>query len=149
VSRDVVLKVRRLRAGGLPLPAYMTSQAAGMDVYADVEGELVIPPLGRALIPTGLAVAIPPGFEAQVRPRSGLALRSGLTLLNSPGTIDADYREEIKILVVNLGAEPVRVRRGERVAQIVVAPVMRARWEEGAELDETGRGGGGCGHTGR
>jgi dUTP pyrophosphatase len=118
-----------------------------MDLYADIEEELTIPPLGRALISTGLAIALPEGYEAQVRPRSGLALRSGLTVLNAPGTIDADYRDEIKILVINFGEDPVCLKRGDRIAQLVVAPVLRARWEEVTELTLTGRRGG-FGHTG-
>ena len=148
MSSEVIVQVRRVRPGDLPLPRYMTGQAAGMDLLADIETEIVIAPLGRVLVPTGLAVAVPEGFEGQIRPRSGLALRCGLTLLNSPGTVDADYRDEVKILLVNLGREPVRVRRGDRVAQLVVAPVLRARWEEVAELPATGRSGG-FGHTGR
>ena len=139
----------------LPLPRYMTVNAAGMDIYADIGGEQAnqneneteIPPLGRALIPTGFAIALPNGYEAQVRPRSGLALRSGLTILNSPGTIDADYRDEVKILVINLGNQPIRIKHGERIAQLVIAPVMRVKWQEVDELDQTTRSGG-FGHTG-
>ncbi|MBI3246941.1 MAG: dUTP diphosphatase [Deltaproteobacteria bacterium] len=129
------------------LPRYMTAAAAGMDIYADLDAELSIPPLGRALVPTGFALALPLGYEAQVRPRSGLALRSGLTVLNAPGTIDADYREEVKILLVNLGDQPVPIRRGDRIAQLVVAPVTRVQWQEVEELDSTDRKGG-FGHTG-
>ncbi|TMA59427.1 MAG: dUTP diphosphatase, partial [Deltaproteobacteria bacterium] len=119
MTADLVVQVSRVRAavGALPLPRYMTADAAGMDIYADLSGDLTIPPLGRALIPTGFALALPQGYEAQVRPRSGLALRSGLTLLNTPGTIDADYRDEVQILVINLGDQPVRICRGDRIAQ--------------------------------
>jgi len=117
-----------------------------MDVYADLDAPLTIPPLGRVLIPTGFAIALPNGYEAQVRPRSGLALRSGLTLLNSPGTIDADYREEVKILVINLGEQPIQIQRGDRIAQLVIAPVTRVRWQEVDQLEPTERAGG-FGHT--
>ncbi|MCK6553426.1 dUTP diphosphatase [Candidatus Binatia bacterium] len=145
----VVVPVRRVRAARdpLPLPRYMTAGAAGMDLMADVTEPVEVPPGGRALVPTGLAVAIPLGYEAQVRPRSGLALRQGMTLLNTPGTIDADYRGEVQIIVVNLGAEPVTIRRGDRIAQLVLAPVARAVWNEVAALDESARGAGGFGHT--
>jgi dUTP pyrophosphatase len=124
----------------------MTPDAAGMDIYADLDKDLTIPPLGRVLISTGFAIALPKGYEAQVRPRSGLALRSGLTLLNTPGTIDADYRDEVKILVINLGDQPVRIQRGDRIAQLVVAPVTRVRWQEVDSLEPTDRAGG-FGHT--
>ena len=133
----------------LPLPSYQTAAAAGMDLLADLSAPLRLGPGERALVPTGLAVEIPAGFEGQVRPRSGLALRHGLTLLNSPGTIDADYRGEIGVLLVNLGQEPVLIQRGERIAQLIVAPVSRASWVEVRELGETGRASGGFGHTGR
>ena len=148
MAGEVVVQVTRVRTVGepLPLPQYMTADAAGMDVYADVHEDLTIPPLGRALIPTGFALALPRGYEAQVRPRSGLALRSGLTILNSPGTIDADYRDEVQILVINLGDQPVSIRRGDRIAQVVVAPVTRVRWQEVERLEPTERVGG-FGHT--
>jgi dUTP pyrophosphatase len=147
----VSLRVRRLRPGEpeLPLPAYQTSGAAGMDLLADVPQPLHLAPGQRALVPTGLAVEIPLGFEGQVRPRSGLALRHGLTLLNAPGTIDADYRGEIGVLLINLGQEGVEIRRGERVAQLIVAPVARATWLEVDALPASGRADGGFGHTGR
>ncbi len=147
----VVIAVQRVRISPdpLPLPAYQTDGAAGMDLLADIPAPLDLEPGGRALVPTGLAVEIPSGFEAQIRPRSGLAYRHGLTLLNSPGTIDADYRGEIQVLLINLGAEPVAVRRGDRIAQLVVAPVARARWREVAALGPTVRGSGGFGHTDR
>jgi dUTP pyrophosphatase len=136
---------------GLALPAYETALSAGMDLRAAVpEGEpATLAPGARALIPTGLSIALPPGYEAQVRPRSGLALRHGITCLNTPGTIDADYRGELKILLVNLGEEPFTIRRGERIAQMIVAPVTRATWTVVEMLPETSRGAGGFGSTGR
>jgi dUTP diphosphatase len=145
----VIIRVKRLRpsAAPLPLPRYMTADAAGLDLLADVEAPLELAPGARALVPTGIALEIPAGFEAQVRPRSGLALRHGLTLLNAPGTIDADYRGEIQVLLVNLGAEAYTVRRGERIAQMVVAPVVRAELHEVEELNASRRGAGGFGHT--
>jgi dUTP pyrophosphatase len=148
MSAELAVQVSRVRspADPLPLPRYMTVDAAGMDIYADLSEDLTISPLGRALIPTGFAIALPQGYEAQVRPRSGLALRSGLTLLNSPGTIDADYRDEVKILVINLGDQPVFIKRGDRIAQLVVAPVTRVCWQEVERLDPTNRNGG-FGHT--
>ena len=149
MADELVAQVTRVRAAAdpLPLPRYMTADAAGMDVCADLNEDLTIPPFGRALIPTGFALALPQGYEAQIRPRSGLALHSGLTILNSPGTIDADYRAEVQILVINLGDQPVQIRRGDRIAQLVVAPVTRVRWQEVERLDPTGREGG-FGHTG-
>ena len=132
----------------MPLPAYMTEGSAGMDLAADVDGELVLAPLARALIPTGIAIALPPGFEAQIRPRSGLALKHGLTLVNSPATIDSDYRGEIQLIAINLGGNPIVVRRGERIAQMVVQRVIQARWREVAELPGSERQGNGFGHTG-
>lgn len=141
--------VRRLpHAADLPLPAYATAGSAGMDLSAAVADDLVLAPGERALVPTGLAVALPPGHEAQVRPRSGLAAEHGVTVLNSPGTVDADYRGEIMAILVNLGAEPFTVRRGMRIAQLVVAPVTRVAWREVAALPESGRGDGGFGSTG-
>lgn len=147
--QSVTVDVLRVRPGGddLPLPQYMTAGAAGMDLLADVAEPVDIAPGARALIPTGLAVEIPPGFEAQIRPRSGLALRHGLTLLNSPGTIDSDYRGEIQVLMVNLGDRPFTVHRGERIAQMVIAPVVRAELHAVAALGESKRGAGGFGHT--
>jgi dUTP pyrophosphatase len=124
----------------------MTPDAAGMDIYADLAEDLTLPPLGRTLIPTGFAIAVPQGYEAQVRPRSGLALRSGLTILNAPGTIDADYRDEVKILMINLGDQPMTIQRGDRIAQLIVAPVMRVQWQEVDQLEATERAGG-FGHT--
>jgi dUTP pyrophosphatase len=136
-------------AEDLPLPSYATEGAAGLDLPAAVEREQLLAPGERALVPTGFRIALPAGFEAQVRPRSGLALRDGILLPNSPGTIDSDYRGEIKVILWNTGSEPFPVRRGDRIAQLVVAPVSRVRLEEVATLDETARGGGGFGHTGR
>jgi dUTP pyrophosphatase len=135
-------------AAGLPLPAYQSAGAAGLDLLAAVAAPVTLPPLGRALVPTGLAIALPPGFEAQVRPRSGLAARHGITVLNSPGTVDEDYRGEIQVILVNLGAEPFTVNRGERIAQMVIAPVTRAALVEVSVLDDTARGSGGFGSTG-
>lgn len=148
-SATVDVKVRRLPHGAdLPLPAYQTVDSAGMDLLAAVDGEVVIAPGERTLIPTGLAIALPPGYEGQVRPRSGLALGHGVTQVNTPGTVDADYRGEVGVILINHGSEPFTVTRGMRVAQMVVAPVIQARWNEVAELDETERGGGGFGSTG-
>jgi dUTP pyrophosphatase len=145
----VKVVIRRLPgAEDLPLPEYATPGAAGVDLRAAVDEELTLPPGSRCLVPTGIAIALPEGYEAQVRPRSGLALKYGVTLLNSPGTVDADYRGEIKVVVVNLGQEPFTVRRGDRIAQLVVQPVARVRWQEVAVLDSTERGDGGFGHTG-
>jgi dUTP pyrophosphatase len=143
--------VRLPHGRGLPLPAYETDQAAGMDLRAAVadDAPVILAPGARDAVPTGLAIALPPGFEAQVRPRSGLALKSGITCLNSPGTIDADYRGEVKVILVNHGAEPFTIRRGDRIAQLVIAPVIQARWAEAETLDETARGAGGFGSTGK
>ncbi|MBV9734801.1 MAG: dUTP diphosphatase [Acidisphaera sp.] len=144
------IAVRRLPHGAdLPLPAYATEGAAGMDLLAAVNAPVTIEPGGRALIPTGLCVAVPEGCELQVRPRSGLALRHGLVLPNSPGTIDADYRGEVQVILLNAGDQPFVVTRGLRIAQAVLAPVLRARWREVDALDETTRGTGGFGSTGR
>jgi len=146
----VHVEVERLPEGeGLPLPAYQTAGSAGMDLHAAVEGEQVIAPGQWALIPTGLRIAVPPGYEAQVRPRSGLALRHGLTLLNTPGTIDSDYRGPVAVILFNAGSEPYVVRRGDRIAQMVIAPVCRAELAEVEAVDDTERSGGGFGHTGQ
>ena len=148
--QSVVVHIKRLRPqpDALPLPRYMSAAAAGLDLMADVVEPVELAPGARALVPTGLAIELPAGFEAQVRPRSGLALRHGITLLNSPGTIDADYRGEIMILLVNLGDVPYVVRRGERIAQMVVAPVVQAVLREVDTLNDSHRGPGGFGHTG-
>ena len=142
-----VLIARSGRAKDFPLPEYATPASAGVDLRAS-EG-CVIPPGGRALVPTGLRIALPEDYEAQIRPRSGLALRHGVTLPNSPGTIDADYRGEIGVILMNLGQEPFVVEPGDRIAQMIVAPVTRVAWSEAEELDATERGEGGFGSTGR
>lgn len=138
-------------AEGLPLPAYETAQAAGMDLRAAVPHDepLILRPGSRFPVPTGLAFALPPGFEGQVRPRSGLAAKHGVTCLNSPGTVDADYRGEVKVILVNHGEEDFVIRRGERIAQLVIAPVVQGVWAEVDSLDDTVRGAGGFGSTGR
>ena len=146
-GNDVPVLVKRLpHSEGLELPAYATDGAAGMDVVAAEDVDLA--PGARHAVATGLAVAIPPGFEIQVRPRSGLALKHGVTVPNTPGTIDSDYRGELKVIMINLGAEPFAIRRGDRIAQLVLAPVVRASWLPVEELDETVRGEGGFGSTG-
>jgi dUTP pyrophosphatase len=148
---SIEVRITRLtHSNDLPLPSYQTALAAGMDLMAAVSAEtpMMIAPGARALVPTGLAIALPPGTEAQVRPRSGLAVRHGLTVLNAPGTIDADYRGEIQVLLVNLGSESVGISRGMRIAQLVIAPVARAQFHEVHSLDETARGSGGFGSTG-
>ena len=145
----IQVQVRRLpHSEGLALPAYATPGAAGMDLLAAIAAPLVIAPGQRVLVPTGLAIALPPGFELQVRPRSGLALKNGIVLANSPGTIDEDYRGELQVIVMNAGNEPFTVERGMRIAQAVLAPVVRVAWSEVAELDATARGVGGFGSTG-
>jgi dUTP diphosphatase len=148
-SDRLSVPVLRLPHGdGLPLPTYATAHAAGLDLLAAVSTDVVLRPHDRALIPTGIAIALPPAFEAQVRPRSGLALKAGVTVLNSPGTIDADYRGEIGVVLVNLGGDPFTVRRGDRIAQLVVAPVSRAAWVVTDRLPTSERAGGGFGSTG-
>lgn len=132
----------------LPLPSYETEHAAGMDLRAAVPDALVLEPGQRELVPTGLRIALPEGYEAQIRPRSGLAYKYGISLLNSPGTIDADYRGEIRVIMANLGQEPFTIRRGDRIAQMIIAPVTRVTWIPCTTLDETTRGEGGFGHTG-
>ena len=145
----VTIQVRVLPHGeGLKLPAYATPGAAGMDLLAAVAAPVTIEPGKRALIPTGLAIGLPPGFEMQVRPRSGLALRNGIVLPNSPGTIDEDYRGEVQVILLNAGDAPFTVERGMRIAQAVVAPVVRAEWREVESLDDTSRSTGGFGSTG-
>jgi dUTP pyrophosphatase len=143
--------VRLPHAEGLPLPAYETALAAGMDLRAAVPDDepLTLRPGARFAVPTGLTMAIPAGFEGQVRPRSGLALKHGVTCLNTPGTIDADYRGEVKVILINHGPEDFVIRRGERIGQLVIAPVVQAGWVEAASLDDTARGAGGFGSTGR
>lgn len=147
---SVRIAVERLsQARDLPLPSYATPGSAGVDLLAAVETPLTLAPGARAAVPTGLAIALPEGWEAQVRPRSGLALEHGLTVLNAPGTVDADYRGEIKVILVNLGERAVTVERGRRIAQLVVAPVARLEWDEVPSLPPSARGAGGFGSTGR
>ncbi|MCU0229889.1 MAG: dUTP diphosphatase [Acidobacteria bacterium] len=149
MTAAVTVRVKRLPHGaGLPLPAYATDGAAGMDLRAAVTEPLVLPPGGRAVVPTGLIVEIPAGFEGQVRARSGLALRAGVGLPNAPGTIDSDYRGELGVLLVNWGDTPFTIARGDRIAQLVIAPVARAVLEAVDDLGGTARDGGGFGHTG-
>lgn len=133
---------------GLPLPSYATEGSAGLDLLAAIPHDIVVVPFDRLLVPTGIAIQLPSGYEAQVRPRSGLALKQGLTLLNSPGTIDADYRGEVKAILVNLGKEPFTLQRGARIAQLVVAPVVRIAWQAVTVLEGTDRASGGFGSTG-
>ncbi len=144
-----VIKICRLRGSTTALPTYQSAHAAGMDLVADLEEPIVIRPMVRAAVPTGIAIQIPAGFEGQVRPRSGRAINEGLTVVNAPGTIDADYRGEVKVLLVNLGEHEVSIRPGERIAQLVIAPVVRAEVIEVDRLEESSRGEGGFGHTGR
>jgi dUTP pyrophosphatase len=149
VLTTIRIQIRRLPASaGLPLPIYMTAHAAGMDLHAAIDGDVVISPGAIVLIATGLEIAIPEGFEGQVRPRSGLAVKHGISLPNTPATIDADYRGEIRVPLINLGAEPFAVTRGMRIAQFVVAPVVQVAWDEVAELPTTVRGAQGFGHSG-
>jgi dUTP pyrophosphatase len=148
---DGVVRIPVIRISGedLPLPAYQTAGSAGMDLAASIDGEISLAPREWRLIPTGLIIAIPEGYEGQVRPRSGLALRYGVTVLNAPGTIDSDYRGEVSVALVNHGSKPFVVKRGERIAQLVICKVERAEWLPGAGLDATARGAGGYGSTGR
>jgi dUTP pyrophosphatase len=143
------IPIQRLpHAANLPLPAYATSQSAGMDLLAAVEADTILAPMKRMLVPTGIGIALPPGFEAQVRARSGLAAKNGLCVLNGPGTIDADYRGEIKVILANLSEEPFVITRGMRIAQLVIARFEQAAWEEVEELSTSARGAGGFGSTG-
>lgn len=144
----IEIRISRLPGNDLPLPGRATSHASGFDLRACLGEPLTLPPGERRLVPTGFAVAIPPGYEGQIRPRSGLAVKWGLTMLNTPGTIDADYRGEIKVLAINTGEEPVVIRRGDRIAQMVIAAVPRASFREVEHLPPTDRGEGGFGHTG-
>ena len=144
----MAVKVKIVNSSHHPLPQYATPQSAGMDVRAFLDSPVTIPPMGRALIPTGLRIALPEGYECQMRPRSGLALRHGITLLNTPGTIDADYRGEIGVILVNISNESFVVNDGERICQMVMAPCVQACWEACESLDVTERGEGGFGHTG-
>jgi len=147
----VKMKIKRIRPQGdadLPSPRYMTEKSSSMDLYAAVAEEILLNPGERRLIPTGISISVPEGYEAQVRPRSGLALKDGVTLVNTPGTIDADYRGEIGVILINHGERPFQVKRGDRVAQMVIVPVAKAELEWVEDLDETPRSGGGFGHTG-
>lgn len=146
------VKVERLaNSAGLALPGYETAGSAGMDLRAanPADEPIILAPGNRVLVPTGLAIALPAGYEAQIRPRSGLAIRHGISCVNSPGTIDSDYRGEIKVILINHGAEPFTIRRGDRIAQMVVAPVTQINWQEVSALDESERGAGGFGSTGQ
>ena len=146
----IEVPLQRLPHGaGLPLPSYATVDAAGLDLLAAVAEPIELAPGARRLVPTGISIALPPGYEAQLRPRSGLALKHGVTLLNSPGTIDADYRGEVGVILINLGEVPFRLQRGDRIAQLVIAPVARLAWRESEALPESARGAGGFGSTGR
>lgn len=146
---DVTVKLIQLAHGeGLPLPEYATLHSAGVDLIAAIDADVTLKPLERQLVPTGIAIALPDHYEAQIRPRSGLALKHGISLVNTPGTIDADYRGEIKVLLINLGQEHFTVSRGMRIAQMVVAPVSRVNWQQVESLDETARSDGGFGSTG-
>jgi dUTP pyrophosphatase len=144
-----VVQIRRIRRNSPPAPQYQSEQAAGLDLAADLDEALTLAPRERAAVPSGIAVAIPAGFEGQVRARSGRALSEGLGLVNAPGTIDADYRGEIKVIVINLGDAPIVIKPGDRIAQLVIAPVARAQLIEVDDLDGSPRGDGGFGHTGR
>ncbi len=148
-GEKIKIKITRLRGNeDLPLPTYATEGSAGMDLFADVENEIVIKPGEIAMIPTGIAIELPPGYEAQIRPRSGLAIKYGITLLNTPGTIDPDYRGEIKVILINLGKDDFVVKRGDRIAQMIVSKYTKVEWEETQKLNTTKRGEGGFGHTG-
>jgi len=149
MSETVHILIKKLdHAGDLPLPRFMSEEASGMDIFAAVEKEVIVKPGEFILVPTGIKMAIPPGFEAQVRPRSGLAFKHGITLLNSPGTIDADYRGEIKVLLINLGAQNYHIKRGERIAQLIIHALPTVKLVQVEELPPSSRGDGGFGHTG-
>ncbi len=141
--------VRIVNKSHHPLPEYATALSAGMDLRANIDAPIVLQPMERSIVPTGIYIALPDGFEAQIRPRSGLALKHGITVLNSPGTIDADYRGEVKVILVNLSNEPFTINNGERICQMVIAKYQQIRWNEVEILDETERGAGGFGHTGK
>lgn len=149
-QQEVAVALQRLAHGaGLELPRYQTAGSAGMDLRAAIDRPWRLESLERRAVPTGIAIALPPGIEGQVRPRSGLALKTGLSVANAPGTIDSDYRGEIKVIAVNLARKSVRIEPGQRIAQLVIAPVLQARWQEVDQLDASPRGAGGFGHTGR
>jgi dUTP pyrophosphatase len=148
VSPVAVLIKQEPGCNDLPLPAYETEHAAGMEIRAAVTGPVTLAPGDRAMVPAGIRIALPPGTEAQIRPRSGLAIKHGISMVNSPGTIDADYRGEVKVLLINHGLEPFTINRGDRIAQMVIAPVLQAHWTVVEDLEATARGEGGFGHTG-
>jgi len=151
MTQPLTIEITRLdaeRTADVPLPSAMSGGAAGMDVFAAVEGRLVVQPGQTVAVPTGFAIAVPPGYEAQIRPRSGLALNHSVTLPNSPGTIDSDYRGEVRVVLTNFGSEPFVIERGDRIAQMVIAPVVRVEWVQVEKLPGTERGAGGFGHTG-
>ncbi len=146
----IEIKIKRLPGcEDMPLPGYMTDHAAGMDICAAIDSEMLLDPGKRALVPTGISIALPQGFEVQIRPRSGLAIKHGIGLLNSPGTIDSDYRGEIKVIMINLGEKPFRIKRGDRIAQMVLQKVFRGQWSCVDDLPQSDRNDGGFGHTGR
>ena len=147
MSDEIAVRISRLRPEAR-LPRYMTAAAAGMDLYVALDEDVVLAAGKQVMVPTGIGIALPLGFEAQVRPRSGLAAKYGVTLVNTPGTIDADYRGEISVILINHGSEDFVIKDGERIAQMIIAPVSRCQWQLVDELDETERGGGGFGHTG-
>jgi len=148
--KNIAVEIQRLdHAGGIDLPHYASPQAAGMDLRAAIEDPVLLEPGERTLVPAGFAIALPPGFEAQVRPRSGLALKHGISVLNSPGTIDADYRGEVGVILINMGDTPFPIQRGDRIAQMIIAPVSHVRWDETDHLPETNRGTGGFGSSGK
>jgi len=150
MNDSLSVKIRRLRSASVnQLPCYMTTHSAGMDLYAELTEEIVLSPGERTLVPTGIALELPDGYEVQIRPRSGLALRHGITLVNSPGTIDPDYRGEIAVIVINHGTEAFSIKSGDRIAQMVFSRFIRATFTEVTELGETARGEGGFGHTGK
>lgn len=150
MNDSLSVKIRRLRSASVnQLPCYMTAHSAGMDLYAELTDEIVLSPGERALVPTGIALELPDGYEVQIRPRSGLALRHGITLVNSPGTIDPDYRGEIAVIVINHGTEPFSIKSGDRIAQMVFSRFIRVTLSEVTDLGETSRGEGGFGHTGK
>ncbi len=149
MTQTTTIAVKTLPHGkDLPLPAYATQESAGMDVMAAIDAPIILQSGERKLVPTGLSIALPPGYEAQIRPRSGLALKQGVTTLNTPGTIDADYRGEVGVILINHGQEPVTIERGMRIAQMVIAPVTQGVWQVVESLDDTERGAGGFGSTG-
>lgn len=149
MTQNVQVKLLKLPHGAdLPLPEYATEHSAGMDLMAAIDSDIILKPMERTLVATGIAIALPDGYEAQIRPRSGLAFKNGISLVNTPGTIDADYRGEIKVLLINLGAENFTISRGMRIAQMIVAPYSRVSWQQAESLDDTARSSGGFGSTG-